>query len=395
MKFCAVICEYDPFHNGHAYQLREMKKLSGADAALCLMSGNFTQRGEAAIADKYTRARHAVENGADAVLELPAAFATAPAELFARGAVHILASLPCVTTLAFGCESGDKESFLAAARASLAEDKAFKAALKENMKDGESYLRARIKTVLALNGDVDESLFSSPNNLLGTEYCRALLAEKCAAEPLPIPRVGAGYADVALGKNFSSATALRAVLRSDPDRKAKRALRRNLPPSVFADLDVRPIPYGQAALCALLRADEETIAATPDCSEGLENKLKSLARSNPDYDGLVRKVVSKRYTLSRVKRILMQNFLEITLKEVRAFAEAPLYVRTLAVRKERAEDILASLAQGKFPLVVRKSDALALKKEAAACFGMDMRANDLYCALTGVHRGEYETVFVD
>ena len=158
MKFCAVICEYNPFHNGHRYQLNEIRARSGCDKILCLMSGNFTQRGEATILGKYQRARHAVECGADLVLELPAAFSVSSAELFAKGAVHILGSIPSVTMLAFGCESGDKESFLAAAQATLNESKEFKAALKENMKGGTSYIRARNAAVLAFHDEIDESL---------------------------------------------------------------------------------------------------------------------------------------------------------------------------------------------------------------------------------------------
>ena len=394
MKFCAVICEYNPFHNGHRYQFSEIRRLSDCDKILCVMSGNFTQRGEAAVFDKYTRAHHAVECGADVVIELPAAFAVSPAELFARGAVHILASIPAVTTLAFGCESGDKESFLAAARAANAEDKEFKAALKENMKDGTSYIRARNEALLSLNADVDENLLTSPNNLLGTEYCRALLQEGSEVEPLPIPRVGGGYADTALFKNFSSASALRAVLGEDT-HAAKKALGRNLPPCVFESAKhFREIPFKQAAACALLSTPAEQIALCPDCSEGLENRLKAMLKSTPEYDEAIKKTVSKRYTLSRIKRILVQNLLKIDLRAVRDYAENPLYYNVLALRKESSEEILAELSNGKFPAVVRKSDYSLLKKEALACFETDLFALELYNALSETYTNPYETLFV-
>lgn len=394
MKFCAVICEYNPFHNGHRFQLAEIKRLSGCDKILCIMSGNFTQRGEAAVLDKFTRARHAILCGADVVLELPAAFAVSTAELFARGAVHILGSIPSVTTLAFGCESGDKESFLTAARATLSEDKEFKAALKENMKGGTSYIRARNEAVLTFHSDVDESLLSSPNSVLGTEYCRAILSAGLNIEPLPIPRVGGGYADTSLFKNFSSATALRGAIFEDT-RRAKKALKRNLPECVLQDLDgVQELPYQRAALCALAQTPPGRIADCPDCSEGLENRLKNMARSNPDYDGALSKIVSKRYTLSRLKRILVQNFLGVKLKDARAFAQAPLYYKVLAVKKTGAQEILAELSEGAYPVVVRKSDCNNLKKDALACFETDVHANDLYNALSGKYTNEYETLFV-
>lgn len=394
MKFCAVICEYNPFHNGHRYQFSEIRRLSDCDKILCVMSGNFTQRGEAAVFDKYTRARHAVECGADIVIELPAPFAVSPAELFARGAVHILASIPAVTTLAFGCESGDKESFLTAARAANAEDKQFKAALKENMKDGTSYIRARNEALLSLNADVDENLLNSPNNLLGTEYCRALLQEGSEIQPLPIPRVGGGYADTALFKNFSSASALRAVLGEDT-RAAKKALGRNLPVTVFESAKrFHELPFKQVAACALLSAPNEQIALCPDCSEGLENRLKAMLKSTPEYDEALKKVVSKRYTLSRIKRILVQNLLKIDLRAVRDYAENPLYYNVLALKKESSEEILAELSNGKFPAVVRKSDYYLLKKEALACFETDLLALELYNALSETYTNPYETLFV-
>lgn len=394
MKICAVICEYNPFHNGHKYQLGEIKRLSGCDKILCIMSGNFTQRGEPAVFGKYTRARHAVENGADAVIELPAAFAVSPAELFARGAVHILASIPSVTTLAFGCESGTKDAFLNTARATLREDKEFKAALKANMKDGTSYVRARTQALLALNCDIDEAMLSSPNNVLGVEYCRSILAEKATIEPLPIPRIGGGYADTALFKNFSSASALRTVLGAKTMRE-RRVLKNNLPPDVYADaLSYSATSYETAALCSLLLATDEAVAATPDCSEGLENRIRTMARMNPTFEGMLEKVVSKRYTRSRIKRILVQSFLGITLKQVKDYLSSPLYCRTLAVKKEGAEEMLSALSEGRFPLIARKSDFALLKKDALSCFTLDMRANALYNILSGTHTGDFETLFV-
>ncbi len=392
MKFCAVICEYNPFHNGHKYQFEQIRKLSGCDKILCLMSGNFTQRGEIAVLHKNIRARHAVECGADVVLELPAAFAVAPAEIFASGAVHILSAIPEVSALAFGCESGTEEEFLNAAKATLSEDKQFKAALKENMKDGTSYVKARTQTVLSLNTDIDEALLTAPNNILGVEYCRAILSSGAKIKPLPIPRVGGGYADVALFKNFSSATALREALKS-PDKKTLKLLKSNLPANVLRDLaNYREPPYRQAALAALLLRGPEEVMKCPDCSEGLENRLRSMVKSNPSYDAALGKVVSKRYTLSRLKRILLQNFLGLDRKAVRDFLEAPLYCKVLAVT--RKPEVLAALNRGNYPVIMRKSDAGSLKKDALACFETDVRANDLYDILTGTHTNEYESVIV-
>lgn len=388
MKFCAVVCEYNPFHNGHAYQLARIREESGCDKILCLMSGDFTQRGEAAVWEKYVRAKHAVLGGADAVLELPAAFAVSPAEIFARGAVHILSSVPAVKTLAFGCESGTKEDFLALGKALASEDKAFKAALKEQMKDGGSYIRARNAAIAKFFPEIDGALLSSPNNILGGEYCHALLTEKSAIEPLPILRTGGGYGEREMRANYSSASALRLAM--DDFKHNKRLIKKNLPAHVFSDLPAgAPAGYETAALCALVRADAARIAETPDCSEGLENRLKTLVKTNAAFAPLVEKAVSKRYTRARIQRILAQNFLGVTARDAHTYLGVPLYLHVLAVKKEGAEEILSALSEAKFPAIVRKSDVSALKKEALACYETDLRAAELYNVLAS--RSGHET----
>jgi len=174
-----------------------------------------------------------------------------------------------------------------------------------------------------------------------------------------------------------------------------RALKRNLPESVFNDvLNFTPFPYGKVALSALVTAKNEEIAETADCSEGLENRLKAMLKSTPDYDGALKKIVSKRYTLSRIKRILAQNLLGIRLRDVRDFAEAPLYYNVLALKKESSEEILSELSNGKFPTIARKSDYSLLKKEALSCFETDLFAVELYNALSETYTNPYETLFV-
>ncbi len=395
LKICAVICEYNPFHNGHAYQLQQIRKISGCDYILCLMSGNFTQRGEAAILNKFIRAKHAILGGADAVLELPTPFACASAELFASGAISILSSIPNVTTLAFGCESGNAEDFLATAKATLREDKQFKELLKQNLKAGASFAKARTDATLALNEDVDESLLTAPNNILGVEYCRAILRQNAKIIPLAIARKGAGYADTTPHVNFSSATALRACM-SEKTRKCQKALKNNLPKYSYRDCKhFAPFPYEKAALVALLSTTKEKLKKQPDCTEGLENKLFALAASNASLDEIIRKTVTKRYTLSRIKRILAGNLLGLNGAQTREFLTSPLYCNLLAVKKQGAEEILSALGEGKFPLLVRKSDTTSLKKEALECFEIDVRANRIYNALTGVHENDYQTLFVE
>lgn len=176
MKICAIICEYNPFHNGHKYLIERAKELSGCDAVLCLMSGNFTQRGEAAILPKFVRAEHAVKGGADCVIQLPAAFSAAPAEIFAQGAISILKSIPAVTHLAFGSEVADESAiakasqiFYGAGENSGAE---LEAIIGKHMSGGQSYKRSLALALGELGAE--NTLITSPNGILATEYARAI-----------------------------------------------------------------------------------------------------------------------------------------------------------------------------------------------------------------------------
>ena len=179
MKICACICEYNPFHLGHLKHIDYIKTVLGAEKVIVVMSGNFTQRGEPAVLDKFTRAKHAIIAGADLVIELPTVFATANAETFATGAVNLIHSLGCVDGLCFGVESGDKDAYLKLARAMNDESKEFKKALKEKLDSGISLAKAKFEALKSLNDtEFDASLISTPNNILGLEYTKAILKNK-------------------------------------------------------------------------------------------------------------------------------------------------------------------------------------------------------------------------
>ena len=209
MWVCGVVCEYNPFHKGHALHLARARAISGADYVVCIMSGAMTQRGQFARHDKWTRARMALLSGADLVLELPARFACAPAPEFARGAVQTLAGLGVLTHLSFGCEENAIPLLSAAAQALKAESPAFKAALREALDTGMPYPRARAIAAQAASGvgNLAEAI-AAPNAALALEYLAALPE---GVTPVPIAREGAGYQDMRLAE-FSSATAVRAAL---------------------------------------------------------------------------------------------------------------------------------------------------------------------------------------
>ena len=212
MQTVGVICEYNPFHLGHARQLGLIRQQLGPEAAIvCLMSGNYVQRGEPAVFDKCVRARAAVEAGANLVLELPVTYALRSAEGFAAGGVRILSQLGC-GYLSFGCESGSAEALLRAARASRAPE--FEAALHEAIQDGLSYAAARQRALQALGAD--GTLLERPNDILAFEYCRAILAQKSAMQPLAILRPGDYHAEAPDEEN-PSATAVRKLILTGGD----------------------------------------------------------------------------------------------------------------------------------------------------------------------------------
>ena len=187
MKIAVTICEYNPFHNGHLYSLEQIKKISDADAVICVMSGNFTERGDIAVMHKYTRARHAILAGADMVIELPTVFATAPAEIFAKGAVKIAECLNGERTLFFGIENGDKEGLIATADYLLRETAEFKAALKEELQAGVSFAKARYNALEKINPPgIDLGYTLSPNNILALEYTKAIIERGYKTDIAPI-----------------------------------------------------------------------------------------------------------------------------------------------------------------------------------------------------------------
>lgn len=365
MKICAVICEYNPFHNGHRYLLEQIRRLERPGGIVCLMSGNFTQRGDIALLDKHTRARHALEGGADAVIELPTVFATSSAETFARGAVHILSSIPSVETLAFGCESGTAESLYRAAEAFSKEGEAFRRELRTCLDRGLGFAAARERAARA--SEMDASLLASPNDILALEYTKAILHAGAKIKILPVRRVGGGYNEREKRDAYASASALRA------NREDEAFVRANVPDFVARDF---PLPsdecYKIAAMTALSKSDSSSLRAVADCSEGLEHKLLR----GTDYDSLVRSAAGKRYTQARIRRILLQNLLGIRREDIARALSSPLYLNLLAAKKD--SPLLSELGNAAFPLVVRGRDRTKLCGEALRMQEIDSYADKIH-----------------
>ena len=401
MKICAIICEYNPFHNGHKYLIKQAKELSGCDAVLCLMSGSFTQRGEAAVLPKFTRAEHAVLGGADCVLQLPAIFSVAPAEIFAQGAVSILNSIPGVTHLAFGSENADEEEVEKAAQIlyemhfeNAGRVSAFEEEFRKRTQGGESFKRALAQTMERFGAE--NTLITSPNGILAVEYTRAIKKSGAKIKILPVERVGSGYGDDRLKDDFSSAGAIRANL-------GDARVAENVPPYVYGSLKNLGTAYAGGRADALLRyclltAEKSDMTRIFGCTEGLENKLKGLAALPADE--IVAAATSKRYTSSRIRRILAANMLGLYSDDAKRCLAEGTYIKPLAVRAAVKDKIFAELARSSLSVIIKKMSLSALSAPdkhrydlpataAEKCYRCDTRA-DFARALIYGERPEYD-----
>lgn len=346
MRITGIICEYNPLHLGHKKQLDTVRGLSGAEGGIvCLMSGSFVQRGSPAIIDKSLRAKAAILSGADLVLELPVTYALSSAEGFARGGVEILGRF--CDDLCFGAETADKESLLATARALLSDS--FSPALREQLDKGLSFPAARQAALesMGLDGDI----LSRPNDILAVEYCKAILSTGCTMEPLPIRR-GGNYHAAEADENNPSATALRELILHSG------AWLDYVPEAARACLQDAPIHTlragGRAVLARLRTMTEEEFAALPYGSEGLWRKLMHAARSCAALDEIIAAVKSKRYTRTRIDRMILCAFLG--LRDADLAAPAP-YARVLAFNDKGREILKIARQTGDLPNIGQRLDS--------------------------------------
>ncbi|MBE5757172.1 MAG: nucleotidyltransferase family protein [Clostridiales bacterium] len=382
MNICAIIAEYNPFHNGHLKQIDYVKNVLKADKIIVIMSGNFTQRGEGAVLDKYTRAKHAILGGADMVIELPTVFATSNAELFGKGAVKIIEDLGIINTLCFGVESGKKEDFIKLATILNNESKEFKALIKKELDSGLSFVKAKTNAIKTLY-QIDESFVSSPNNVLGIEYTRALLKLKSKIEIAPMLRKG-DHNDKKLYKKITSASSIRENL-------GKKKVKSVVPSFVYKDL--KPLKnFDKILLSKILTTDTEKLSKVLDCTEGLENRIKSLTKESYSVKSLVEKVATKRYTEARIRRIFVQNSLNIEQKLITNSLKQTLYAKVLATSDNELLSLITK--NGKIPLIIRKSDYSLLSDYAKKVFDIDILAGDIYGLVDENKQNEFYTLMI-
>ncbi len=360
MPVTGIIAEYNPFHNGHLYQLQELRRLQPGSDIIAVMSGSFTQRGSAAILDKWKRAELAVRGGCDLVLELPAVFALRSAQDFAQGGISLLSKLSIVDFIAFGTESLSCEQLGIVSKAVASDE--FQKVLRQNLKLGRSYA-ASICTALSQCVGLPESLLREPNNILAMEYLRALQTTgNPLIQPVAIPRKNAGHHDSLLHAGISSATAIRQAVSGDaPDWELLSA---TVPTETFSELrEARGngLPSMErlfrALLTKLYTSDLEMIRNIYGIGEGMENRLLRSSQTASCWEDFVTRSASRRYPMSRIRRVLLYLLFGWTRQQITTMdLMGPSYVRVLAfndngrkllkrIRQESGLPVITKLTQ--------------------------------------------------
>ncbi len=364
-----IICEYNPFHSGHKYQIDKIKEETDS-LIVCVMSGNFVQRGEPAIIDKYSRAEMALKGGADLVIELPVSFAAASAEAFGECAVYLLDALGCVDRLYFGSESSDIDKLNSLAESLLSEE--YSSALNKELKSGISFPLARMNAVNAILGESYSEMLKNPNDILGIEYIKAIKKLNSKIEPHSIKRVGSAH-DKADDNTYISAKSIRELLKNGEDVSAfvpsfdilNEAVKNGQAPTDLNLLD-RTILY------KIRNMSEARIREIPDVSEGLEFKIKKAAATSKSLEELYDSIKSKRYTHSRIRRIMLRILLDIDKEKMKY----PKYIRILGMNKN-GEQILRS-KQNKYPFILRYNEVKKLDCDQQSIFEFEAKVDDIY-----------------
>jgi len=331
-----VIAEYNPFHNGHLYHLTKSKKDTNSEFVIAVMGGNFTQRGSTSLVDKWSKAEMAINNGVDLVIELPTLYATSSAENFADGAIKILNSLKVVDFVSFGTETPNLAALDHLAEILYNEPKEYKALLSIELDKGLSFPKARENALMMYLNDQKnvKRILASPNNILAIEYLKALKRQKSRIQPHVIGRFESDYNSKKFNSNIASSTAIRNIIKNN----GFNFLPKLMPQSSLAIL-VKNIKMGHAIpdlstfekeiMYNLRKMSINEIRELPDVSEGLEYKIKEAASSCNTAIEFLNIIKSKRYTSSRIQRIMLYSLLGITKKDMEVSKRTNPYIRVL------------------------------------------------------------------
>lgn len=362
MKLMAVICEYNPFHKGHEYQLKSQKDRLSADGVICLMSGHFVQRGAPAVYDKWTRAKAAVLSGADLVLELPVVYSAQSAKRFSFGAVSLLNALGCVDALSFGSECDNLSQLQQTKDLVFSEE--FLSLVADKMKHGISFPAARSLVMHNHFPTFETVRLDSPNNILALEYLKALEEMRSSIEPTTLHR----------DARFASASVIR----------EKMAREQSVADLVPASAQLGKMHYSQHAFDQLVayqlrKETPESLRKIADVAEGLEHRILKYAKTCFSANDLAEQVKTKRYTRTRIDRIIVNTLLGITDCDTEL---SPQYARVLAFN-QRGTNVLNKIADtSQIPIITKMADATPTNPDFARMLEKDLLATDIYALLT-------------
>ncbi len=408
MKIVGLIAEYNPFHNGHQYHIEKAREITGADAVIVIMSGNFVQRGTPAIMPKHLRAEAALKGGASVVIELPVCYATASAEFFAYGAISILDKLGCVDSICFGSECGNIEVLQDLAKIIHEEPKQYKDSLNLFLRQGNTYPLARQKAIKDfLKSNVADSILGEPNNILGIEYLKALYRLGSKMKPYTIQRISSHYHDEYLKETYSSASAIRKAI-NEPAKFDEFHWRSQVPDSCALLYQEKyqlryPVYANDFSLLLkykLLRENKESLMEYSDISEELANRILNKLNEFVSYEQFCELLKTKEVTYTRVSRALLHILLDIKDEDMTEVE----YARVLGFRIADSEVLSWIKKQASIPLVTKlaavdninatflSSDVDTLSKIRQTMLLQDIYVSNLY---ESVVTNKFSTRFIN
>ncbi|MBQ2815197.1 MAG: nucleotidyltransferase [Clostridia bacterium] len=380
MKIAAVIAEYNPFHLGHEYMLTMVRNM-GYDGIIAVMSGNFVQRGDAAISDKRSRAKMAISSGVDLVIELPLPYAVASAQKFAFGAVKIIKACGIVDAIAFGSECGDVGLIKCTAeiiKNDISDE------LKGQLDKGITFAAAREKAVASIDKKA-AAILKNPNDTLAVEYVTALGDSEI--KPIAIKRIGAAHDGDAID-GFASASQIRQILLLGDIKGAAKYMPTAAAEILKSEIDSDNAPVSlkraeNAIISHLRRLSVEDIKNLPDVSEGLENRIFNAIRKGTSLDEIINKIKSKRYTMARIRRILLSAYLGVSRDTV--LAPVP-YIRILGANQKGRQILKIIKKTATLPIITRTKEVNTLDKQAVNMFSLEGNAADLYWLMSPTNK---------
>ena len=379
-KRIGIIAEYNPFHNGHLYQIQKAKELTGADTVIAVMSGNFTQRGDTSLINKFEKAKIALQNEVDMVIELPTIYSISSAENFALGGIKILNEIGNIDYLVFGIEEENLEKLQAIADVLVNEDDEFKRNIKEELDKGNSYPKARdIVLKKVLSSENVENIMQKPNNILAIEYLKALKTTNSKIKPFAIKRKNTMHNDENINENYASGTYIRKLFIENnfneikkvvPKYTYERLLELKNQGTYVSSIN----DFSDIVIYKIRTMTKEEISKIADVNEGLENSIKLASTTCKTIDEIIEKVSTKRYTKTRISRILTYILLDITKSEMEQSKNANQYIRVLGINK-KCEGILKKINNDKLITSLKKFEENNGENQL---LNIDKKATEIY-----------------